>query len=62
MTAFEAGREHPQGKKVFNGKIHQAFGHQYISRVTDGRLAVVHETPIEDGLYEAEGDYTKMPL
>jgi branched-chain amino acid transport system substrate-binding protein len=60
MTAFAAGPEHPQGDKVFNGKTHQVFGHQAISKVEDGRLAVVHTTSIEDGLYEDEVDYTTM--
>ncbi|MDO9416143.1 ABC transporter substrate-binding protein [Pararhizobium sp.] len=56
------GREHPQGDKLFNAKTHQSYGHQYISKVTGGRLDVVHKTSIEDGLYEVEGDYTKMAL
>lgn len=60
MTEMEAGREHPQGKKRFNGKIHQVFGEQNISRVEGGRLNVVHRTSIEDGLYEPEADYTTM--
>ncbi|WP_265516235.1 ABC transporter substrate-binding protein [Nitratireductor luteus] len=60
MTDMEAGREHPQGKKRFNGKIHQVFGEQNISRVEDGRLNVVHRTSIEDGHYEPEADYTTM--
>ena len=55
-----AGPEHPQGDKVFNGKTHQVFGHQSISRVEGGRLAVVHTTSIEDGLYPDEVDYTTM--
>ncbi|MDP6080081.1 MAG: ABC transporter substrate-binding protein [Arenicellales bacterium] len=62
LKVFEHGRNHPQGKKTFNGMIHQSFGHQYISRVEDSRLKVVHTTPIEDGLYEPEADYTKMAL
>jgi branched-chain amino acid transport system substrate-binding protein len=62
LQSFEHGRNHPQGKKIFNGKIHQSFGHQYISRVEGGRLNVVHTTAIEDGLYEPEADYTQMPL
>lgn len=61
-TRFDEGREHPQGKKIFNGKIHQSFGHQHISKVEGGRLNVVHRTSIEDGLYEPEADYTTMPL
>jgi branched-chain amino acid transport system substrate-binding protein len=62
MDRFEEGRNHPQGSKIFNPKIHQSFGHQYISKVEDGRLNVVHKTSIEDGMYEAEADYTKMAL
>ncbi|MCT7376398.1 ABC transporter substrate-binding protein [Chelativorans salis] len=60
MTEMEAGREHPQGPKVFNGKIHQVFGEQNISQVKDGKLEVVHRTSIDDGLYEPEADYTTM--
>ena len=62
LTVFEEGRNHPQGKKVFNGKIHQCFGHQNISRFEGGRLNVVHRTAIEDGMYEPEADYTQMAL
>ena len=62
MTKFEEGKEHPQGAKQFNGKLHQAFGHQFISKVEGQRLNVVHRTRIEDGLYEPEGDYTTQPL
>ncbi len=58
MTTFPAGNEHPQGNKVFNGKTHQVFGHQSISKVEGGKLAVVHTTTIEDGLYPDEVDYT----
>ncbi len=62
LTAFEEGKEHPQGDKTFNGKIHQCFGHQNISKVEGGKLKVVHRTAIEDGLYDPEGDYTTQPL
>ena len=62
LTAFEEGKEHPQGDKTFNGKLHQAYGHQNISKVEGGKLKVVHRTAIEDGLYEPEGDYTTQPL
>lgn len=62
LTEFAEGPEHPQGPKTFNGKIHQCFGIQYISKVENGRLNVVHKTSIEDGIYEPEGDYTTMPL
>jgi branched-chain amino acid transport system substrate-binding protein len=60
ITAMPAGNEHPQGDKVFNGKTHQVFGHQHVSRVEGGRLAVVHTTAIEDGLYPDEVDYSTM--
>ncbi len=60
MTTMPAGIEHPQGDKVFNGKTHQVFGHQYISKVEGGKLKVVHTTSIEDGMYPDEVDYTTM--
>ena len=63
MTAMPLSNEHPQGAKVFNGKTHQVFGHQYISQVgDDGALSVVHTTSIEDGLYPDEVDYSEMPF
>ena len=62
MTEFAEGPDHPQGPKTFNGKIHQCFGVQNISKVEGGKLKVVHKTKIEDGLYEPEGDYTTMAL
>lgn len=58
MTDLPHSLDHPQGAKVFNGRTHQVFGHQYISRVNEGRLDVVHTTSIEDTLYEDETDYT----
>ncbi len=62
MTDMPHSNEHPQGAKRFNGKTHQVFGHQYISKVTDGKLIVVHTTSIEDTLYPDEVDYTAQPL
>ena len=62
LTEFAEGPEHPQGAKTFNGKIHQVFGSQNISKVEGGKLTVVHKTSIEDGMYEPEGDYTTQPL
>lgn len=62
LTEFAEGPEHPQGSKVFNGKIHQCFGSQNISKLEGGRLNVVHKTSIEDGMYDPEADYTTMPL
>jgi branched-chain amino acid transport system substrate-binding protein len=62
MTELPEGNEHPQGRKVFNGKIHQSFGQQNITQIKGGVANVVHRTSIEDGMYEPEGDYTKMAL
>ncbi len=52
--------DHPQGPKVFNGKTHQVFGIQNISRVRSGRLERVHQTSIDDTLYPDETDYTQQ--
>lgn len=60
MTDMPHSDDHPQGAKVFNGKTHQVFGHQYISQVEEGRLNVKHTTAIEDGFYEDEVDYTSQ--
>jgi branched-chain amino acid transport system substrate-binding protein len=62
ITTIPENNEHPQGDKVFNGKMHQVFGHQNISQVVNRTLRVVHRTSIADGLYENSTDYTKMPL
>ena len=53
-------RAHPQGPKLFNGRTHQAFGQQYISKVQNGRMDVVHTTSIFDTYYPDEVDYTKQ--
>ena len=60
MTDMEHSIEHPQGPKLFNGKTHQAFGQQYISKVNGGRMDVVHTAAIEDTFYPDEVDYTTM--
>lgn len=62
MTDIPESQEHPQGAKMFNGKTHQVFGHQYISQVQDGKLVRVHTTSIEDTFYPDEVDYTTQPL
>ena len=62
MTDFAEGPGHPQGAKKFNGKLHQCYGHQYVSKVEGKKLKVVHRTKIEDSVYEPEADYTKLPL
>jgi branched-chain amino acid transport system substrate-binding protein len=58
MTDLPAGDAHPQGTKRFNGKTHQVFGSQNITRVEGGKLVRVHRTSIEDGLYDDAVDYT----
>jgi branched-chain amino acid transport system substrate-binding protein len=62
IETFEEGIEHPQGAKKFVGKLHQSFGQQFISKVENQKLKVVHTTKIEDGLYESKADYTAQPL
>ncbi len=62
IKAMEESQAHPQGAKIFNGKTHQVFGHQFISQVGGGKLNVVHKTAIEEGFYKDEVDYTKQPL
>ena len=62
ITTIPESDKHPQGDKLFNGKIHQVFGHQNITQVKDGIGNVVYRTTIEEGLYEPEADYTKMAL
>jgi len=58
MTSFGHSNAHPQGPKVFNGKTHQVFGRQYISKVNGGRMDLVHTAAIEETYYEDEVDYT----
>ena len=60
MTGFDEGEDHPQGAKTFNGKTHQAFGIQNITKVEGGKLVVAHRTSIEDGMYPDEVDYTSQ--
>ncbi len=58
MTTMDASDMHPQGPKLFNGKTHQVFGQQYVSKVEGGKLNVVHTASIDDTLYDDEVDYT----
>ena len=62
MQWFNEGIEHPQGHKRFIGKLHQSFAQQFISKVENQKLNVVHRTSIEDSLYEPEADYTTQAL
>jgi len=60
MDVLPESRAHPQGSKLFNGRTHQVFGHQHISKVEGGKLVPVHRTSIFDTVYADEVDYTKM--
>ena len=60
MSEIPASEEHPQGPKIFNGKTHQVFGQQYITKVENGRLNLAHATSIEDTFYPDEVDYTSQ--
>jgi hypothetical protein len=62
MTDIPRSNAHPQGAKRFNGKTHQVFGHQHVSRVEDGFLRRVHTTEIAESMYPDEVDYTTRPL
>jgi branched-chain amino acid transport system substrate-binding protein len=58
MTSLPHSQAIVQGDKIFNGKTHQVFGHQNISKVEGGKLMRVHRTAIEDGMYPDAVDYT----
>ena len=58
MSDLPHSLDHPQGAKMFNGKTHQTFGSQYITKVEEGTLVLQHTASIEDGMYEDEVDYT----
>ncbi|MBV1902462.1 MAG: ABC transporter substrate-binding protein [Marinosulfonomonas sp.] len=60
ITDIPHSNAHPQGAKLFNGKTHQVFGQQYITKVTNGKLILAHTAGIEDTLYPDEVDYTKQ--
>ncbi|PJE33348.1 Aliphatic amidase expression-regulating protein [Pseudooceanicola marinus] len=60
MTLMEAGPAHPGGTKMFNGKTHQVFGPQYISKVEGGKLVVQKTVDYEETMYPDEVDYTSM--
>jgi len=60
MSDIPHSAEHPQGPKIFNGKTHQVFGQQYISKIESGNLVLASTVSIEDTFYEDEVDYTKQ--
>lgn len=62
MTDMPESLAHPQGTKRFNGKTHQVFGHQFITRVQNGTLKRVHTTAIDESVYPDMVDYTTQPL
>lgn len=58
MSEMPESLDHPSGPKQMNGKTHQVFGQQYITKVEGGKLVHQHTASIEDGMYEDEVDYT----
>jgi branched-chain amino acid transport system substrate-binding protein len=62
MTEMPHSNEHPQGPKLFNGRTHQVFGQQHITKVEGGKLVLAHTASIEDTLYPDEVDYTTQAL
>jgi branched-chain amino acid transport system substrate-binding protein len=60
MTEMGESQAHPQGSKIFNGKTHQVFARQNISKVEGGKLMRVHQTTIDETMYESDVDYTTM--
>ncbi|MFX0545307.1 ABC transporter substrate-binding protein [Roseovarius sp. S1116L3] len=62
MTDIPHSREWPQGPMRFNGRTHQVFSEQHVSRVENGRLVRVHTAGIDAGLYPDEVDYTQQPF
>ncbi|GAA0289290.1 ABC transporter substrate-binding protein [Rhodovulum strictum] len=62
MTEMPESHEHPQGRKLFNGRTHQVFGQQHVSKLENGRLDVVRTVPLEETFYPDEVDYTAQPF
>lgn len=62
MEDLPESDDYPQGRQLLNGRTHQVFSHQNISRVENGALVRVHRTSIEDSLYENDVDYTTQAL
>lgn len=62
LKFLEEGIEYPQGPKIFDGRNHQAFTQQFISKVEKGNLVTKVKIPVEESIYEPEVDYRKLPL
>lgn len=58
MVYIPHSLDSPQGPKIYNGLTHQTFGQQYISKLVNGKLQLVHTTDITDSFYPDEVDYT----
>ncbi len=54
--------EHPQGDKIFNGRMHQVFTHHYISRRQKKRVEIIQKTEIKNYYPYRSTDYTKEEL
>lgn len=62
LGEIDEGVAHPQGRKIFLGKNHQAIPQNFISQFRSGRLVVVEQIKPEEGVYEPEADYTREEL
>ncbi|NKB28839.1 MAG: ABC transporter substrate-binding protein [Rhodobacteraceae bacterium] len=60
MSDMPHSLDHPQGAKRFNGKTHQTFGHQYISKVTDGKLVLAD--CVEKLRNQSVADFLRKPM
>ncbi|MCH9853422.1 MAG: ABC transporter substrate-binding protein [Alphaproteobacteria bacterium] len=54
--------QHPQGRKIFNGRMHQVFAHHYISKRERGRVKLIATTPIDNFYPYRSVDYTTQEL
>jgi ABC-type branched-subunit amino acid transport system substrate-binding protein len=50
----------PQGDALMRAEDHQLFQSMYVEQVRGGRLRVVKEMPLEEGMYPAFVDFRKM--
>jgi branched-chain amino acid transport system substrate-binding protein len=60
MDEIPESLDHPQGPKRFNGRTHQVFARQFITRLQNGDLNRVHTTEIGQSMYPDAVDYTQQ--
>ncbi len=54
--------KNPQGRKIFNGRMHQTFAQHYISKRERGRVKLIDTTAIDNFYPYRSVDYTKQIL